>query len=116
MSNPWEEWGSDHEFSVVFPVRKSDRCYVYLAWGSEARPLYIGKAVNVWDRIALHMLKKPWASEVVRWELHGFSSESAALNAENEAIRHFDPIHNVIRRTPMSVIRENYRRMKADEA
>ena len=115
MSNPWDRWGSGHEFSIIFPPRKDDRCYVYVAWGDQERPLYIGKARNVWDRIATHILHKPWAGEVVRWEFHGFASEKAALDAENEAIRHFDPIHNVIRRTPLSVIRENYLRMRAEQ-
>jgi hypothetical protein len=92
----WEAWGSDHELVLTIPNPGS--CYVYVAWGIGPRPLYVGKARNPYARISTHMRQKPWATEVLRWECHGFPNEPMAVDAEIEAIHDLNPIHNVQRR------------------
>ena len=95
---------SDHHLTVRLPARRADRVYVYILWGRARRPLYVGKARNPWTRLAAHMSDKPWADQILRSECYGFSTERAALNAEMEAIRELDPIHNVIRSDPPHVV------------
>ncbi len=106
--NKWAEWGSDHELVLVFP--RPGAGYVYVAWGvGESRPLYVGKAVTPSERILFHIRHKPWAKDVVRWEVRGFPNEGLAEVAEIEAIHDLDPIHNVTRRLTQAQWAEQHR-------
>lgn len=104
----WAEWGSDHDLVLDMPRRGS--CYVYIAWGEDrSRPLYVGKARNPWSRISTHMHQRPWQADVVAWEAHGFPSEGLAEAVEIEAIAHFNPIHNSMRRMTRAEWAEQHR-------
>lgn len=105
--------GSDGIVEFDAAPFRTDRFYVYLVWGEDrARPLYIGKANRPFTRAGHHLATAPWAGEIRSFECHAFLSANAALVAELEAIHELDPVYNVVRWTPESVIRA--RRVERD--
>lgn len=93
----WESIGS----TGTFHVRPLPRQHVvYVAWGEDrSRPLYVGRAVNLWRRFEQHaQWKADWVAETVELECHVFPTAEMADMAETDAILALDPIHNVIRR------------------
>ena len=113
-SRSWRD-GSDHSISMRLPARRPDRVYVYILWGRNRRPLYIGKARHPWSRLGSHMARKPWADQVQRVECYGYPTEYDALEAERAAILELDPIHNVVRTDPRHVVEERDRWWKAHQ-
>ena len=92
----WDELGSTGVFSITPPKRGF---YVYIAWGADrTRPLYIGRAVNLWRRFEQHaQWKAQWVAEVVELECRAFPSAEMAESAERDAILEMNPIHNHLR-------------------
>jgi excinuclease UvrABC nuclease subunit len=93
----WDEIGSIGRFTVK-PLPRG--FYVYVAWGEDrTRPLYIGRAVNLWRRFEQHaQWKAAWVAEVVELECYEFPTERMADMAETDAILALNPVHNVVRR------------------
>ena len=72
-----------------------DEAFVYIAWGrDESRPLYIGKSRNVMARLGQHAQSSPWYVYIDHFDVYGFRSELAALQAEAEAIAELRPEYN----------------------
>lgn len=109
IGSRWED-GSDHHFTV--PVRR-DRFYVYIAWGADrARPLYVGKANNIFSRFGTHLHQAPWTHDVIEVECFGFHNEGAAYAAESEAIHALNPIHNRV--LPLTASEKERRRAEGE--
>jgi excinuclease UvrABC nuclease subunit len=89
----WKERGSDHTFTVA-PLPRGH--YVYIAWGADrSRPLYIGKAVNLWRRYEQHgAWKADWLPLVEELEVRSFPTAELARRAELDAIQTLNPIYN----------------------
>lgn len=94
----WEGWGAIGE--VAFALLPHGH-YVYVAWGSDERPLYVGKSSNFLARAGTHSRESAWYRDTLRFELHAFDTAAAAEDAELEAIAALNPIHNRVRRMPL---------------
>jgi excinuclease UvrABC nuclease subunit len=69
--------------------------FVYRAFDSEGRVLYIGQTCNLGRRISDHVCSSWWCDAAsITWE--HFDSREDALEAERAAIRAERPPHNVV--------------------
>jgi predicted GIY-YIG superfamily endonuclease len=69
--------------------------YVYEAYDSEGRLLYVGMTANLQGRVDAHAQNKPWWGEVVDLKVATFETKKAALAAERLAIETRHPRYNV---------------------
>ncbi len=68
---------------------------LYRHYDSEGTLLYIGVSLNAIVRLSQHKTASGWFEQISRVEIEKFPSRAAALNAETEAIKREDPLHNV---------------------
>jgi excinuclease UvrABC nuclease subunit len=108
-------WDEKAIGSAVFDVESDEWSghWVYVAWRQRGRPLYVGKTSNLRGRVAFHMNRAPWRSEVKRFTFHRFETAADASDGEKRAIMALNPHHNIVRSSylgpPMDngVIRED---------
>lgn len=70
---------------------------LYRLFAADGTLLYVGITGNPGLRFGQHAADKAWWPEVARKTAAWFSSRDVALNAEAEAIRDEQPVHNISR-------------------
>jgi DNA-binding transcriptional regulator YhcF (GntR family)/predicted GIY-YIG superfamily endonuclease len=76
-------------------VQLSERTALYRLYNKRHQLLYVGITKDPRTRFAAHAAEKPWWPEVVRRDLEWFTTRTAALAAEAEAIRNEKPDENL---------------------
>ena len=88
-------------------VPLNDRPHVlYRMFDADSRLLYVGISVHGPDRLNGHRHDKPWWPEIATVQMKHFPNRSAALQAEQAAIRTDNPKYNIahkpLTRDPLS--------------
>jgi DNA-directed RNA polymerase specialized sigma24 family protein len=110
-SNYWDilKW-YDPDVSPELPS------FVYRAYASDGRLLYVGVTRNVRLRIGQHAATKPWWKDVADVHVDMFPSHREALAAEGKAIREELPANNVALVAPQKKRRRKLPRSRRTEA
>lgn len=83
-----------NEFLVTHGRQAYEPTTVYRLFDEDLRLLYVGVAGNPGRRFEQHSIEKPWWGDVAHVRLRHFDTREAALDAELEAIRKENPLHN----------------------
>lgn len=84
-------------------VQFCDRCLlagyhrecVYRAIGTAGESLYIGYTSQLPDRLAQHRRTSAWWPLAAGWDFRYYDNKSAAVSAERQLIREYDPRFNL---------------------
>lgn len=69
---------------------------LYRHWNNGGRLLYVGVSHDAIKRLAQHEADKEWQSEIARVTIDTYPTREAAEQAEREAVRNENPLHNRI--------------------
>lgn len=91
-------------YTTWYAVNMTDRI-LYRFFDSSGALLYIGITETFGARLVAHEATKPWFADVAAISIERHPSRSALAEAEAEAVRREQPLHNLVRFTGPTKLR-----------